>query len=54
MRILILVAALVSFSAFAQTRVKENIKQQSVSSSEEPSAPREVKKPVKASGKSSK
>lgn len=53
MRILTILALLMSFSALAQTRVKENIKQQAIATSEDgASAPvrvvRPVKKPVKS------
>lgn len=52
MRLLTVMALLLSFSAFAQTRVKENIKQQVVATSEDGASavvqrPVRVAKPVK-------
>lgn len=52
MRLITIMALLFSFSALAQTRVKENIKQQAVAISEDGSAaavpkPIRVAKPVK-------
>ena len=43
MRIVLVLSFIMSFSAFAQTRVRENIKQQSVSSSEKKPTPKPIK-----------
>lgn len=40
MRTLLVLSLIMSFSAFAQTRVRENIKQQAVSSSEDKTSPK--------------
>lgn len=47
MRTLIVVMLLCSVSAFAQVRVKENIKQQSISTSDDGSEVKVIKAPVK-------
>lgn len=51
MRILILLSMIFSFSAFAQTRVKENIKQKSITTSEDGGPKRLIKKPAVVKGK---
>lgn len=43
MRTLLVLSLMMSFSAFAQTRVRENIKQQAVSSSEDSSSQQQGK-----------
>ncbi len=43
MRTLLVLSLIMSFSAFAQTRVRENIKQQAVSSSDDQPSTEQVK-----------
>lgn len=50
MRIILLISLMMSFSAFAQTRVKENIKQSSISSQENENLQESGDKKVKGSG----
>ena len=47
MRTLILLSMVFSLSAFAQTRVKENIKQKSVATSEDGGSKKVISKPAK-------
>jgi hypothetical protein len=49
MRIILLLSLIMSFSAFAQTRVKENIKQSAVSSQENENSQESGEKKVKGS-----
>lgn len=49
MRTILIISLLMSFSAFAQTRVKENIKQSSISSQENENSQESGEKKVKGS-----
>lgn len=49
MRVLICMALLMSFSALAQTRVRENIKQKAVATSEDGSSTKTKVRPAKKS-----
>jgi len=51
MRTLILISMVFSLSAFAQTRVKENIKQKSVATSEDGGTKKITKKPAVVKGR---